>query len=257
MSVFFFLLGAVVASFICCMTDRRLTSESPWGRSHCPHCGHQLSAGELIPVFSYILLKGRCRTCHQRIDGWLPAFELTSGMLFSALYQRYGISLLLVRYLVFFTLLMTISYSDLKSFRVPDSLSAAALLNRLMLYQSSDRPTKILIEALYVPAFLLLFSLLFALIRRKQPLGLGDIKLFFVLGCYFDWEMTLLILFLSCLIGTCYCLLFRKKDRDRPFPFVPCIYAASVLTLFWGRTVITFYLFRIAHLLQAVDFLFR
>ena len=256
MSVLFFLLGTIAASFCCCMIDRRLASESPRGRSHCDSCGQQLKVGDLIPVLIFLLLRGRCRYCSQKISGRLFVCETVNGLTWTLLWLRYGPCVLLWRYLTLFTLLLAISYSDSLSFTVPDSLLVILIIARIVLFQSSDRLPVIFLQAFYLPVFLLAFCFLFCLIRKKQPMGLGDIKLFYVLGCYFSWEKMILLLFLSCLIGIIYCLLSPIKGRSRPFPFVPSIYLAALLTLFFGQQIIAFYLFRFAKLLQARHFLF-
>ncbi len=246
MSVFFFLIGAITASFTCCMIERILRSESLLGRSHCDHCHHVLMPADLLPIISFLLLRGRCRYCGSRISGWLFLFELTSGWLFAALYLRYGFSILLLRYLVFFSLLIAIAYNDLLSYQIPDSLLVTLLLSRIFFYQSADNFRVILFKAAYLPLFLLIFSLLFFLVRKKQPMGFGDIKLFYVIGCYFSLEGCVLILLTACLSGIIYCLFYQRKKAFQPFPFVPFILIGAVLTVFFGQQLITFYLLRIA-----------
>ena len=246
MSVFFWLLGTVFASFICCVTNRILSHQSLWGRSRCECCGHTLSPADLIPVFSFLFLKGRCRYCDSAIDRSLFVVELLNGFLWAALYLRYGLSLLLVRYMTLFSILLAISICDLKSFIVPDSLLVILLIARVIFYQSNDRFELIFLQAAGLPVFLLAFSLIFFLIRKKQPMGLGDIKLFYVLGCYFSWEKMVLMLFHACLFGIIFCLFSGIKGRQRPFPFVPSIYLAAAVTLFFGQQIIAFYLFRFA-----------
>ncbi len=246
MSVFFWLLGTVFASFICCVSVRVLNRQNLWGRSRCDCCGHPLNPADLIPVFSFLFLKGHCRYCGSRIDRSLFVAEVLNGILWTGLYLRYGFSLLLVRYLTLFTILLAISICDLKSFTVPDSLLIALLIFRVIFYQSTDRFELIFLQAAGLPMFLLVFSLVFCLVRKKQPMGLGDIKLFYVLGCYFSWEKMVLMLFLACLFGIIFCLITGIKGRQRPFPFVPSIYLASTVTLFFGQRIIAFYLFRLA-----------
>ncbi|MCR5067609.1 MAG: prepilin peptidase [Erysipelotrichaceae bacterium] len=246
MSVFFWLLGTVFASFICCVASRLLNRQSLWGRSHCECCSHPLSPADLIPIFSFLFLKGRCRYCGAWIERGLFVSELLNGFLWAALYLRYGLSLLLLRYLTLFSILLAISICDLKSFTVPDSLLVILLIARVMFYQSTDRFELIFLQAAALPVFLLAFSLIFFLIRKKQPMGLGDIKLFYVLGCYFSWETMVLMLFLACLFGIIFCLFTGIKGRQRPFPFVPSIYLAAAVTLFFGQQIIAFYLFRLA-----------
>ena len=246
MSVFFFLIGSITASFICCMVERTLKGDSLLGRSHCDYCGHVLHPSDLLPVLSYLFLKGHCRYCGRQISIWLFFFELSGGCLFMALFQWYGFNVLLYRYLIFFSILMAIAYHDMLSFQIPDVLLIILILNRIIFYQSSDSFFYVFTRAFFMPLFLLFFSLLFYLVRKKQPMGFGDIKLFYVLGCYFSIEKTILILFVACLTGMIYCLVFQRKKALQPFPFVPFIYIGTLLSVFFGQHLITWYLLRIA-----------
>ncbi len=119
---------------------------------------------------------------------------------------------------------------------------------RVITFQSADHLPSVFTNALPVAGFLIAFSLMFRLIRKKQPMGLGDIKLFFILGCYFSWERNLLILLISCLSGIIYCLIFQRKKAFQPFPFVPFILIGAILTVFFGRQLVSFYLLRIGQL---------
>ena len=95
MPLLIFMIGTCFGSFISCMSHRYMTHESILGRSHCDYCGHTLHVFDLIPVLSYILLKGQCRYCHHKLDMSLLVHELTAGFLFILFYIQDGLSILL------------------------------------------------------------------------------------------------------------------------------------------------------------------
>ena len=88
MPLLIFMIGTCFGSFISCMSHRYITHESILGRSHCEHCGHTLYILDLIPVLSYILLKGQCRYCHHKLNMSLLVHELTAGFLFVLFYRE-------------------------------------------------------------------------------------------------------------------------------------------------------------------------
>ena len=108
-----FMLGTIAESFTETVAYRKIRQENYiTGRSHCEHCDHQLSGFDLLPIVGYVLLKGRCRYCHQKISWIHPLLEVAGGCLTVGCYWRYGITLeMMVIVLIYFDLLM-ISYID-------------------------------------------------------------------------------------------------------------------------------------------------
>lgn len=122
-------LGAVFGSFLNCMAWRMVHHESVWkGRSHCATCGHPLKAADLVPVFSYLFLKGKCRYCGEKISPRYMIAELVSAGLWTACVLRFGLGWETVRAVALICVLFTLSLVDLESWRIPNSLIAAALV---------------------------------------------------------------------------------------------------------------------------------
>lgn len=249
MNLFFFLTGSILASFICCQIDR-LNNNIPLLRRHsfCESCRHPLSWGDLIPIAGYLLNRGRCRYCHKPIRPVLPLFETLGGLAFVLLYQYYGLSLLLLKYLILTILLLALSYEDFISLHIHDSLLILILLNRLLFYDGYPLLDRLLFNSLLVPVLLLVFAGVFYLIKHIKPIGSGDICLMAVLSSYFDWDHNLLILLMACTIGLVFGLLSRKKGLLQPFPFVPSISLAAFISLFCASKIIHWYLFSFCHL---------
>ncbi len=122
-------LGAVFGSFLNCMAWRTVHHESVWkGRSHCATCGHPLKAADLVPVFSYLFLRGKCRYCGEKISPRYMIAELVSAGLWTACVLRFGLTWETVRAVALICVLFVVSLVDLESWRIPNRLIAAALV---------------------------------------------------------------------------------------------------------------------------------
>jgi len=234
------------------------------GRSHCASCGHPLKAADLVPVFSYLFLKGKCRYCGEKISPRYMAAELVSAALWLGCVLRYGVSWELLRAIAFICVLFVLSLVDLETYTIPNRLLAAALVIYAVTFPLVEfglpgslsctnlAPeeagsfavaalgglTRDLGGALLLGGGLLILSLVFDKITGKEGLGGGDIKLFFVTGLYLGALRSLLCLIVSCLVG----LAFAGFRKNRKIPFGPAISIGIVLTLFFGDPVIRWYL---------------
>lgn len=249
-----FILGTVMGSFLTCYAGRFIARESVLkGRSHCDACGHVLGAGDLIPVVSYLALKGRCRYCGSRISPRCVVTELLMGALFDAGLLRYGLCFSLLCYLVLVCILLALSLIDLDTCLIPDRFHLAAIVNRaaflpLIVWEQSGKTgfraallsasAKSLLTGAVTAAVMLLASLLFDRITGKESMGGGDIKLYFVAGLYLAGWSAYLCVILSCIIG----LLTAACMKKHKIPFGPSIAAALVLCLLFGDDVIRWYL---------------
>lgn len=248
--VFWFaVLGAVMGSFLDCIAWRRAHGESVWkGRSHCASCGHDLGVKDLIPVFSYLLSKGKCRYCGARIPLDALVAELAGAFLYAAVAIRYDMNLYLPMWLVFVTLLLLLALIDQAQRVLPDSILLLLIGNRFLWWLILKHPLgqlpEMLLGACSVSVPLLLLVLLMDRVLGKETMGGGDIKLFFVIGLYLSWPRMLLVLLVSCILGILAGLLARRGTSEggaRPIPFGPSIAAASVLVLLWGQPLIDWY----------------
>lgn len=243
LTIFVFILGLIFGSFFNVVGLRVPKKESiVWPGSHCSGCGHSLTAMELIPVLSYIVQRGRCRHCQERISPIYPIMEFVTAGLFVIAYHQFGLGLELLVALTLISLLVIISVSDLAYMLIPDKIlltfAAVFIIERLFV------PLQPWWDALLgaVVGFLLL---LIIAIVSKGGMGGGDVKLFAVLGFVLGTKYVLLTFFLATFIGTIFGvggLLTRKLSRKKPIPFGPFIAIASVLTYFWGAEMIDWYI---------------
>ena len=256
-----FILGIVFGSFINCMAWRIANGEKvSTGRSHCTSCNHELSAGDLVPVFSYLFLKGKCRYCHTKIAPRYMLVELLLGIVFMMLLAAFGLTWQTLSYMILSCLLLGLSLVDLNIFEIPDGFIVTGIINWLIFLPLTSGivgPTWLSNPAVEVPkdyfihqltsgvvggstiaGSLLLLSIIFDKLTGKESLGGGDIKLYFMTGLYMGVLESLFCLILSCILGIIFSL-FAKKER---IPFGPFISVAVLITLFIGSTVTGWYL---------------
>lgn len=238
-----FILGLVFGSFLNCAAYRIARKESFLrGRSRCTTCGHELGAIDLIPVLSYILSRGRCRYCNEKVSIRYPITELVCGVLFLGCYIKGGISVITLRDLVFVSCLFCLSMVDIDIREIPDgTLIISALAWVLSAWQVYGDIKTILVHVaaglVYGAAFLGL-SLLMDKILKKESLGGGDIKLFAVVGLYLGFLPTLFGVMIACITGLLATALLKSKSIS----FGPFIALGTYFMLLWGEDIKTWYM---------------
>lgn len=241
-AVFFFLYGITFGSFFNVVGLRVPKKESIVSPpSHCTTCDRRLTAADLVPVFSYVFLKGRCRKCKERISPVYPVMELLTGLLFAAAYGHFGFTLELAVALLFISMLVIITVSDVRYMIIPNRVllpfGIAIFIARLL------SPFSPWWDSLLGAA--VGFGILFLIaVVSNGGMGGGDIKLFFVIGLVLGTVQTLLTLFLASLIGAVAGIIILKRTkqgRKTPVPFGPSIAAAALIVYFYGSAIVEWY----------------
>jgi len=200
--------------------------------SHCPHCKHPLSALDNIPLFGWLLLRGRCRYCHAKISIQYPLVELLSGVLSAVIVWKFGPSWAALAGLALTWTLIALSGIDFRTQLLPDQLTLPLLWLGLLLAllpMFVTAPASILAAAI---GYLSLWSVYWAfkLLTGKEGMGHGDFKLLAALGAWMGPVALLPIILLSSLIGALVggtLIALRKHEREIPMPFGPFIAAAG------------------------------
>ena len=234
--------GACMGSFLNCAAWRIAHNESFLkGRSRCPVCGHVLGVPDLVPVFSWLFLRGRCRHCGTRISPRYMLTECAFAALTVLCLLRFDCSALCLRNYVFLCCLFCLSLVDLDCFLIPDGcLLLAALVWLLTLPWTGDNAAAHILAGLGYGGATLAVSLVMDKVLQKESLGGGDIKLFAVMGLYLGGIASLFALLFSCALG----LLFAAATRNgkgKPFPFGPAISAACCVMLLYGQRLTAWY----------------
>jgi leader peptidase (prepilin peptidase) / N-methyltransferase len=240
---YLFILGLVLGSFYNVVGLRVPMKKSiVVPRSACTTCGHLLKPYELIPVISYLIQKGKCRGCQSRISPIYPIFELLTGILFATAPLVIGWSGELVVALSLISMFMIIIVSDIHYMIIPDKIliwfAGIFLLERIFWPLTPWWDS--LLGA--VTGFTLL--LVIALVSQGG-MGMGDVKLYALLGFVLGFKLVLLSFFLSTLFGAVIgsvALIFKIVKRKQPIPFGPFIAAGTLTAYYWGLDLIDIYL---------------
>ena len=198
---------------------------------------------DLIPVFSYIFLKGKCRYCGTKLSPRYMLTELFLGICFVLCFlSRKTLDYILIRDLILIVILLGLSLVDLDSYIIPDGFIIAGIINWLIsIIFVSDRLNYVkngLIGAFVIAGVILGVSLVMDKVLQKESLGGGDVKLLFMVCLYTGAFKGFFLLFLSCVIGLLFVLLL-KKDR---IPFGPSISLATFVVLLYGQRFLEWYL---------------
>ncbi|WP_370569944.1 A24 family peptidase [Erwinia sp. S43] len=212
-------------------------------RSHCPLCAHQLSCFDTIPLFSWLILRGRCRYCSHAISCRYPLVELSCMLLWVMMAALLPPGGTLIASWILVWLLLALTLIDIEHQLLPDLLTLP-LLWLGMLFQLLHCLPHISLQQSVIGAlvgYLVLWLLAYGyrLLRGKEALGLGDAKLLAALGAWLGWQalpLLLLLASLSSLIWLCASRLIYRRSLSAPFPFGPGL-AAAGLILFISRNV--------------------
>lgn len=244
LGIFFFILGGMVGSFlnVCIYRIPKDKSVVRPGSS-CPACGSAIRFYDNIPFISYFVLRGRCRACGVRISPRYVLVEWLTGILYALLYYVNGLSIELAVALLFVSVLIVISFIDLDTMIIPDVLSLGGLLAGLAL--SFVRPQFTFIGSLL--GVLLGGGVLFAiaksyeLLRKREGMGGGDIKLLGMIGAFWGWQGVLFALVAGSFAGVLVSIplmLVKKEDGGYAVPFGPFLSFGAVLYAIAGEGII-------------------
>ena len=215
--------------------------------SHCPACGHRITALENVPVLSYLCLRGRCRACRAKIPWRYPFVELLTAVLTVVTVWHFGPGWPALAAGVLTWLLIALSGIDIDHQLLPDDITQPGLWLGLLLSLAGvfTRPEAAIVGA--VAGYLSLWSVyqVFRLLTGKHGMGYGDFKLLAMLGAWLGWQALLPIVLLSSLVGAVSGIAqiaLLGRDRSLPIPFGPYLAVAGWITLLWGETISRAYL---------------
>ena len=213
--------------------------------SHCPHCSTPLKPIELLPVISWLALRGRCRTCGVKISARYPAVELLTGVLVTLVYLSYGLSVSFFAISFLTLLLIVITFIDLDHQIIPDGLNMLVAVGGIihLAYGLISNNGITIGQAVWGVLVGGGFFLAIAIVSNGG-MGGGDIKLMAALGLWFGWQGILLVMFLSFIIGgvvSVGLLMARRKGRKSMVPFGPFIGVGAYLTAVYGSQMIEWY----------------
>src|SRR5438445_3403337 len=196
--------GAIVASFLnVCIYRLPLRKSIMWPSSACPHCGHELSWYENIPVVSFLALRAKCRTCHAPIAIRYPVVEALTAALFALGWWHYGPGALLASRLVFGCALLVLFAIDLEHHLLPNAITLPGIvIGFVFSFFTEPGWLSSLIGILVGSGVLWLIAEAYYRIRHEEGLGMGDVKMLAMIGAFIGWQLTLLTLMTASLAGS-------------------------------------------------------
>jgi len=249
---FIFLFGLAVGSFLNCLIYRLETGGSFLkGRSFCPHCKHVLNWQDLIPLLSFLILRGKCRYCQQKISWQYPLVELATGIIFLLVFLTYihiniytGVYLLIIS-----CFLIVIFVYDLKHYIIPDKVIYPAIVLVFIYQLFGNWKLEIgnlqpLLNPFSSALLASVFFLAIVLVSQGRWMGIGDIKLAFLMGLLLGFPNILVALFSAFLIGAIIgigLIISGKKTLKSEVPFGPFLVTGTFIALFWGQEIVNWY----------------
>ena len=235
--VLLFGLGLVVGSFLNVCIYRLPREESiAWPASHCTTCNRTLRWYENVPVFSWAVLRGRCRTCRSRIAARYPIVELTTGALFVAGYYAFGLTPLLAVRLLFACAMVVLFAIDLEHQILPNEITLPGIVIGF-LFSIALAPgwRSSLIGLLVGGLFPFLIAEAYLRIRGREGMGMGDFKMLAMVGAFLGWPLVWITLILACILGVVIgggVLLISRRGMATRIPFGTFIAVAALAAAF-------------------------
>ncbi|MBM7556890.1 prepilin peptidase [Halanaerobacter jeridensis] len=237
-----FIFGLMIGSFLNVVIYRLPQEESiVFPSSHCPDCGTELQAIDLIPVVSFLWNKGHCRYCGSKISYQYPLVELLTALIFILLYHQYYLTMQFVVYALLASALIAVSIIDLQHLIIPNQITYPGIIVAFLL--SFLNPEISYINSLLgiLGPALLLF--LIAVVSRGG-LGMGDVKLIAVLGGFIGWQKALVAIFIGSIIGSIiglYLIVVSDKGLKSKLPLGVFLSLGGLVMILWGQEIIDFY----------------
>ena len=216
-------------------------------RSRCPHCGHQITALENVPILSWLVLRGACSACKAPISIRYPIVEAATGLMTAFAAWHFGFGWAAAGAILFVWAMIALTGIDFDTQLLPDSITLPLIWLGLLfnIGGTFTSLTSAVIGA--VAGYLSLWSVYwgFKLATGKEGMGFGDFKLLAAIGAWLGWQMLPLTILLSSFVGAIVgvaLIVLAKRGRNVPIPFGPYLAAAGLLALFWGKPLNQTYL---------------
>lgn len=241
-AILFFFLGSLLTSFFQLLAYRLPKKETLLGRSYCPNCHVDLRLIDVIPLFGYLINRGKCHFCHERIKISYFLSELIGGILFSITYLIVGFSLELIIAFIMILVLLTESVTDIEKMEIIDSIWVIGIIPIIIIRIIQNSLSQYLVSSLVIFLVLFLIMLVGKQIAKKEVLGGGDVKLYVFIGMVLSIPLSFLSLFSASLFGIIYALI-KKKKAIQYLPLVPFIFMGVLVSYFYGQLLIDWYLY--------------
>ena len=245
MEILILIIGLCIGSFLNVCIYRIPREESiAFPPSHCTSCGYELKAVDLIPIISYLFLKGKCRKCGEKISIKYPLVELLNGVLYLLIFLRFGLSLSFVFYSLLTSLLIVISYIDLDSKYIYSSTTILGVV-LAAIYIVVGLYTKDISLSNNVLGGAIGYGIIYLIVVITKGMGQGDAEVAGVCGLFIGIKGILVCLFISVVLGglvAAIILIFKLKEKKSEIAFSPYISIGSIVYILLGKEILSLYL---------------
>nr|WP_158739163.1 A24 family peptidase [Defluviitalea raffinosedens] len=248
MNLLVIVIGFIVGSFLnVCVFRIPLKESIIFPPSHCMYCQHKLGILDLIPLLSFIFLKGQCRYCGKKINMQYPVIELANGMIYWILFRKFGLSYSFMFYALFSSLLLVIAVIDFRTQMIPNKLIIfGILLGTIFITIDYIINRSFLAIQNGITGFLAgALMILIIILISQGGMGAGDMKLMGVIGLFLGFRGVIMSFFLGVLLGGIIGVILlatKIKDRKAAIPFAPFLVLGTFASLYWGDQIFCWYL---------------
>lgn len=241
------LFGSIIGSFINVCIYRLPRGESiVFPPSRCPACKEKILPRDNIPVISYLLLWGGCRSCGARISPLYPLVEMICALLFAVYLARFGLSWILIPYLLLASAMVAVFFIDLEHQIIPDSITipgmaAGLAFSALLPHSLVEGLTGLFAGGL----FFFLAAAASHVLLKKEGMGGGDIKMAAMMGAFLGWKVLMVAIFISLMTGSAVAVILLatgKRGRKDAIPFGPFLALGTIAASLWGIEIFDWYL---------------
>ena len=259
-----FIFGSIIGSFLNVCIYRLPREESiAYPRSHCTSCDQSISFYNNIPILSYLFLNGKCSNCKSKISPRYPIVEILTGLLFLATVWSFGLTTQTLFYLIFLSSIVAITFIDLEHMIIPNVITYPGIIVGILYNalktdwdNSSESISKFsfgiqdffsllnelpilnsLFGVILGGGILLVIAYSYEIIKKRQGMGMGDVKLLAMIGAFFGWEGVLFVIFLGSILGSVIgisIIIAKRGDLKYALPFGPFLSIAAVIYIFTG-----------------------
>ncbi len=236
-----FIYGLLIGSFLNVLIYRMPKKENiAVVRSHCMKCNYQLKWYDLVPLFSWLFLRGKCRKCGEKISIQYPIIEATNGILYLLVFYKFGLSIESLLYCLLFSALLALSVIDFRTYEIPVGFNYFILILGLV-----RLVTDYVNWSNYVIGFLAVSTFLFIIIivSKGRAMGGGDMKLMATCGLLIGWKLIVLAFLLGCILGSViHVIRMRVSGEDHVLAMGPYLSMGVALAVLFGNQWINWYL---------------
>ena len=239
--ILIFLFGIVIGSFLnVCIYRIPKGEDIVKVNSHCMTCGYQLKWYDLIPIFSYIFLRGKCRKCKTKLSCQYPIVEAVNGFMYVLIFAVNGLNVESGIYSLMASALLVLSVIDFRTYEIPFGINVFIfILACIHMLLDLARWKDYVIGFFAVSAFLYLLYLL----SKGRAIGGGDIKLMAFAGLFLGWKCIILAFLIGCILGAViHSIRMKVTDAEHVLAFGPYLCAGLTIAMLFGTNIINWYL---------------